>query len=163
MTNGTKRGWGVSVTPRSLFTPGKDPVLIVQEAGWALGPVWTDAENLAPTGIRSPDRPACSQSLYRLSYPAHLWYIYGFKICNKNGITRHINRNLLTEMPHVTKHSHVFGTDYRRGANTSIKIIKWRGNWREFMVEAFDVFIHGVLDFWTADNVIYVHYKRKNT
>ena len=24
---------------------------------------------LAPTGIRSPDRPACSESLYRLSYP----------------------------------------------------------------------------------------------
>jgi hypothetical protein len=23
MTNGTRRGWGVSVTPRSLFTPGK--------------------------------------------------------------------------------------------------------------------------------------------
>jgi hypothetical protein len=22
-------------------------------------------------GIRSPERPACSQSLYRLSYPAH--------------------------------------------------------------------------------------------
>ena len=29
--------------------PGKDPVPIVQEAGWAPGPVWTDAEN--PTGI----------------------------------------------------------------------------------------------------------------
>ena len=29
------------------------------------------AENLAPTGIRSPDRPARSQSLYRLRYPAH--------------------------------------------------------------------------------------------
>ena len=29
------------------------------------------AENLAPTGIRSLDRPAPSQSLYRLSYPAH--------------------------------------------------------------------------------------------
>ena len=27
------------------------------------------AESLAPTGIRSPDRPACSESLYRLSYP----------------------------------------------------------------------------------------------
>jgi hypothetical protein len=37
----------------------------------APGPVWTGAENLAPTGIRSPDRPARSQSLYRLSYPAH--------------------------------------------------------------------------------------------
>jgi hypothetical protein len=28
------------------------------------------AENLPPTGIRSPDHPACSESLYRLSYPA---------------------------------------------------------------------------------------------
>jgi len=28
-------------------------------------------ENLAPTGILSPDRPAISQSLYRLSYRAH--------------------------------------------------------------------------------------------
>ena len=28
-------------------------------------------ENLAATGIRPPDRPARSQSLYRLSYPAH--------------------------------------------------------------------------------------------
>jgi hypothetical protein len=27
--------------------------------------VWTCAKNLAPTGIRSPDRPACNQSLYR--------------------------------------------------------------------------------------------------
>jgi hypothetical protein len=60
----------VSTTPRSL-TPGKDPVLIVQEAGWTPGPVWTCAKNLVPTGIRSPDGPARSQSLYRLSYPAH--------------------------------------------------------------------------------------------
>jgi len=46
--HGTRKGWGVSVTPRPLFTPGKDPVPIVQEAGWAPGPVWTGAENLAP-------------------------------------------------------------------------------------------------------------------
>ena len=59
----TGMGWGVSVTPRSLFTPGKDPLPNVQEAGWAPGPVWTGAEHLAPTGIRSPDRPACNQSL----------------------------------------------------------------------------------------------------
>ena len=49
----TRRGWGVSVTPRPLFTPGKDPVPIVQEAGWAPGPVWTGEENLASKGIRS--------------------------------------------------------------------------------------------------------------
>jgi len=70
--HGTRRGWGISVTPRSLFTPEKDPVPIVQEAGWAPGPVWTGAENLSPTGIRSPDRPARSQSPYRLRYPAHI-------------------------------------------------------------------------------------------
>jgi len=32
--------------------------------GRALGPVWTGAENLASTTIRSPDRPARSESLY---------------------------------------------------------------------------------------------------
>ena len=46
-TNGTKRGWGVRVTPRPLFTTGKDPVPIVQEAGWAPGPVSTGAEKSA--------------------------------------------------------------------------------------------------------------------
>jgi len=69
LDHSTRRGWGVSVTPRLLFTPRKDPVPIVQEAGWAPG-----AENLAPTWIRSLDRPACSQSLYRLSYPAHVFW-----------------------------------------------------------------------------------------
>jgi hypothetical protein len=58
--------------PRPLFTPGKDPVPILQEAWWAPWPVWTGAENLAPTGIRSPDHPTHSQFLYRLSYPAHV-------------------------------------------------------------------------------------------
>ena len=58
--HGTRRVWGVYLTPRSLFTPGKDPVPIVQEAGWAPGPVWTGAENLASTEIRSPDHPTRS-------------------------------------------------------------------------------------------------------
>ena len=49
------------------------PVPIVQEAGWAPGPVWTDAENFVPTGIRSPDRSARSESLYRLRYPGRLF------------------------------------------------------------------------------------------
>ena len=69
--HGTRWGWGVSVTPRLLFTLGKDPVPIVQEAEWAPGPVWIGAENLAPTGIWAPDCPARSQSLYRLHYPTH--------------------------------------------------------------------------------------------
>jgi hypothetical protein len=64
-------GWCLAPRP-GRFTPGKDQVPIVEEAGWAPGPVWTCAKNLAPTGIRSPDRPARSQSLYRLNYPVRI-------------------------------------------------------------------------------------------
>jgi hypothetical protein len=35
--HGTRKGRGVSVTPRPLFSPGKDPVPIVQEARWYQG------------------------------------------------------------------------------------------------------------------------------
>jgi hypothetical protein len=37
----------------------------------------TGAENLAPTGILSPNRPSLSESLYRLSCPGPLLYIQG--------------------------------------------------------------------------------------
>ena len=53
----------------SSVSPRNDQALIVQETRSAPGPVWTEAENLALTGIRSPDRPAHNESLYRLSYP----------------------------------------------------------------------------------------------
>ena len=65
---GSEDGGGGSAPRPGRFTPRKDPVPIVQEAGWATGPVWAGAENLAPTGFRSPGRPARSESLYRLSY-----------------------------------------------------------------------------------------------
>ena len=54
---------------RPLFPRERDPVPIVQEAGWASGLVWTCAENVAPTGMRPSDRPARSESLYQLGYP----------------------------------------------------------------------------------------------
>ena len=64
----------VSSTPRPHFTAGKDPVPIVQEAGWAPGPVWTGGKS-RPHWDSIPDRTARSQSLYRLSYTAHYMYI----------------------------------------------------------------------------------------
>ena len=36
--------------PAALY-PGKDPATIVQEAGWAPGPIWTGAKNLHPPGF----------------------------------------------------------------------------------------------------------------
>jgi len=65
----------VSSTIRPHFTPRKDPVPILQETGWATGPVWTGAENLVPTGIRSQTAQPVAQSLYRLSYQAHLKHV----------------------------------------------------------------------------------------
>jgi len=44
----------------SRFNHGNYPASILLEAGWVLGP-----ENLADTGIRSPDRSDRSESLYR--------------------------------------------------------------------------------------------------
>ena len=57
----------VKAKTRPLYARVRETVPIVQEVGWAPGTVWTGAQNLAPTGIRSPDRPAGSESLYRLS------------------------------------------------------------------------------------------------
>ena len=39
--------------------PGKDPVPILQEAGWAPGPVWTGGKS-RPHRDSIPDRPARS-------------------------------------------------------------------------------------------------------
>ena len=56
---GTRRGWVVSSTPRPHFNPEKDPVPIVQEDGWAPGPVWTGGKS-RPHRDSIPDRPARS-------------------------------------------------------------------------------------------------------
>jgi len=49
----------VSSTPRPHFTHGKDPVPILQEAGWAPGPVWTGGKT-HPHRDSIPDRLARS-------------------------------------------------------------------------------------------------------
>ena len=56
---GTSRGWVASSTPRPDFTPGKDPIPILQEAGWTPGPVWTGRKS-RPHRDLIPDRPARS-------------------------------------------------------------------------------------------------------
>ena len=65
----------VSSTPRPYFTPGKDPVPIVQVGPW---PVWTGGKS-RPTGIRSPDCPAYSQSLIPTELPGPHKYKKMFK------------------------------------------------------------------------------------
>ena len=47
----------VNVTPRPFFNPGKEPVPVLQEAGWAPGPVWMGGK-ASPHRDSIPDRPA---------------------------------------------------------------------------------------------------------
>ena len=107
---GTLDGGGWS-TPRSgRRYPGKDPALIVQNAGWASELVWIGAENLAPTGIRSPDLPAHSASLYRLSHPVssllcviiETHFFIKSRLCsgtcNTNFVSHHRSLRLVTLM-----------------------------------------------------------------
>jgi hypothetical protein len=70
--------------PAALLPPGKwPPVPIVQEAGWSPEPVWTKRlyeKIICPRRGPNPDRPARSQTLHWLSYPAHnLLYRYANK------------------------------------------------------------------------------------
>ena len=83
-TLGARCGMWSTLGP-DRFNPGKEPVPTVQNAIWAPVPVWTGAENLTRTEIRSPNHPGCSESLYRLRYPGPL--------CKRNGVrNKQINR-----------------------------------------------------------------------
>ena len=75
LDRGTRRGWVVSSTPQPHFTPGKDSVPILQETGWAPGPVWVGRKS-RPYQHSIPDRLAHSQSLYQLSYPLKVCIVY---------------------------------------------------------------------------------------
>ena len=67
---GTRRGWVVSSTPWPHFTPGKTRYPFYRRLGGPQGRVWT-GEKSRPQQDSIPDRPAHSQLLYQLSYPAH--------------------------------------------------------------------------------------------
>ena len=102
---GTRRGWVVSSTSRPHFTPGKDPVPILQEAGWAPGPVWTGGKSrLQWDSI--PDRPdlvsrytewatrptpRCPEGSRKLRFP---YYVIMAQVCGK--VVSLTHRPLLT-------------------------------------------------------------------
>ena len=68
MTAALEAGEWSAARPGRTLPSGKDPVPILQEAGCAPGPVWTDGKS-RPHRDSIPDLPARSQSLYRLHGP----------------------------------------------------------------------------------------------
>ena len=68
MTTALEGGGGQRHASAALYP---HPVPIVQEVGWDPGPVWTGAENLAASGIRSPDcQPLASHDTDWATLPA---------------------------------------------------------------------------------------------
>jgi len=68
-------GWVVNATPRPLY-PRERPITHCI-GGWVgLRAGLAGAEKLSPTGIRSPDRPARSESVYQCIYICICIYIY---------------------------------------------------------------------------------------
>ena len=121
-------GWSAPRPGR--FTPEKNPVPIVQEAGWATGSVWTSAEILASTRIRSPDRPARNESLYRLRYPGARFpgsfHIYRSKVKCQSSKEK-FSWRWLTEIQDVTL---VLDSSWNVMAHCDAREGKGRGNWR---------------------------------
>ena len=99
MTAALEGGEWSAARPGLHFTPGKNPVPILQEAGWAPGPVWTGGRS-RPHRYSIPDRPARSQSLYRLSYPAHR------NDGNKSNYTGDVILLCVIERTYTDKHTH---------------------------------------------------------
>ena len=73
-----------NATARSLYPRERNPVPIVQEAGWDPGPACTDAKNFAPTGISTTERPArnallpklCTWIVQNLQIVQYKWVVY---------------------------------------------------------------------------------------
>jgi len=63
---GVGRWWMVTAMVWLLYSCEWNPVPIVQETGWALGPVWTCTDKLVLTEVWTLDCPARSGSLYYL-------------------------------------------------------------------------------------------------
>jgi hypothetical protein len=59
----------VNATPRTFYPRERDPVSIVQEAGWPQGRSGPVRKKLDYAGLRSPDSPYRGESLYRLCSP----------------------------------------------------------------------------------------------
>jgi len=87
---------------------------------------------LLPTGIQFPDRPARSQSLYRLSYPAHKYihmylhiYIHTYMLAHiyyKTKISSSVCHPLLRNILIVASHFSVKIFKYDRIDNMGVSV-----------------------------------------
>jgi len=86
--------WSAARSGRTL-PPERTQYPLYRRLGWPQGRSGR-AENLAPTGIQSPDRPARSQSLYRLTYSAHYYTTTATTTTTSTNNNNNNNNNVIT-------------------------------------------------------------------
>jgi hypothetical protein len=100
----------------AALPPGMTRYLLYRRLGGPTGPVWTGAENLAPTGIRSPDSRAHSEPLYRLQCPGpHRYTVYKVK----RKVSSYLTENIF----------------YSLSKDQSVNVLKGRENDAEYLVQ----------------------------
>jgi hypothetical protein len=99
----------------------------------APGSVWTVAENLAPTGIRSPDRPARSESLYRVSYPVPLCILAFNEYLNLRNQTN--KRTVYNTFYHILLITNLFRSLLRSSSGSVYNSTKNTTNYQIVQVE----------------------------
>ena len=85
---------GDSTTPRPPLPPGKTRYPLYRRLGVPRGRSGR-TENLVPTGIRPRTVQSMAQSLYRLSYPAHMCTLYPKKTFKSYYDVLHITSHLI--------------------------------------------------------------------
>jgi hypothetical protein len=121
MTNGTRRGWGVSSRPICSILPGKTRYPSGRRLGGPQG--WSgEVRKISPTtGIQAPDLPVRSQPLYLLSYPAHTrvkMYFISVNILSTLLINRNVKGSVPSRMCSVM--SSEDGLDWRKHVQTKL-------------------------------------------
>jgi hypothetical protein len=107
MDPGASRGGVVSTTPRLFKPQERNPLPILQEAGWT-SLDWS-GKFRPPTGVQTPDRPTRSNSLYRLRNPGQ-WDRHSPQLISGAGVA-------------VSPHPHqILFTNYELSSNQQIKI-----------------------------------------
>ena len=95
--HGTRRGEGSASRPGCSLSPRKDQYPLYRRLGGPQGRSGQVRKISPPPGFDPRTRPARSQSLYRLSYPAHTYVKYLAKI-GRNVNIRGKKLNMLRRM-----------------------------------------------------------------
>ena len=138
LTSALDGGVGGQRHAPSALLPGKGiRYPLYSRLGGPHGPVWTGAENLAPTGVRFPDRLARRESLYWLRYPGPRCFrvaicnIHTYFVYNQIFVYNSMKQSPCYETNgySVKKLAPLYGT--RRFITVFTTAIPWRLSWQD--------------------------------